>query len=340
MKKKVTTLSDVATEAGVSKSTVSRVLNNKLGNGFSVKNEIKQKVLDTAKKLSYHPNLTAKSLTLQNSRMIHIIGGHHALSDLGNIDQTVVNSATKNLEIASDVFDATVDMSFHKPDATELPAWKVDGVIVLAKGTPVTMKELESMAIPYVVVNGPCGQYGSSVVPDDIAGTQAAIKHLIGLGHKRIAYAQPFGPPLKGHSSIRDRHQTYLSELEKNGLKPVDGHENFFEVAEDFINQSVINNGATGILAYGHMGGLNLMQAAHRLNISIPGNLSIICFCDEYAANVMSPGLTFVDMRSEEMGKIAAEKLLKKINDPKNNESEIIKLEEKLVIRNSTARID
>ena len=131
-----------------------------------------------------------------------------------------------------------------------------------------------------------------------------------------------------------------MSELGKNGLEPVDGHEHFFEVAEDFINQSVINNGATGILAYGHMGGLNLMQAAHRLNISIPGNLSIICFCDEYAANVMSPGLTFVDMRSEEMGKIAAEKLLKKIHNSKDNESEIIKLEEKLVIRNSTARID
>ena len=72
----VATLKDVATEAGVNKSTVSRVLNNRFGNGFSVTEEVRKRVLAAAEKLNYRPNLIAKSLTLQTTRMIHIIGGH------------------------------------------------------------------------------------------------------------------------------------------------------------------------------------------------------------------------------------------------------------------------
>jgi len=72
MKNGVPTLDDVAKQVGVSKSTVSRILNNRLGNGFSVKEEVRLKVIEVAKKLNYRPNLIAKSLTMQSTQMIHI----------------------------------------------------------------------------------------------------------------------------------------------------------------------------------------------------------------------------------------------------------------------------
>lgn len=338
MKNKVTTLNDVATEAGVSKSTVSRILNNKLGKGFSVKEEVREKVLKAARNLNYRPNLIAKSLTLQDTRMVHIIGGHHALSDLGNIYQTVVNSATEHLEKSSDVFDVTVDMSSHPDDESELPNWRVDGVIVLAKCTSRTMKELENFKIPYAVINGPAFETGISIVPDDISGAKQAMEHFISLGHKKIAYAQPFGPLLKGHSSIVDRHRCYLKTLQYNSLEPVPGHDKQYTNAEIFIEETVIQNGATAILAYGHMGGLNIMQAAHSANISIPENLSLLCFCDAYANNVMSPCLSFIDLRSRDMGLIAAEKLLERIQDNNKNISETITLDEKLVLNSTTSK--
>lgn len=332
-------LSDVAAQAGVSRSTVSKVLNNKLGNGFSVSEEVRQRIITVARKLNYRPNLIAQSLSMQSTRMISVLGGAHALSDLGNIYQTVVNNVTEIIDAAHKSFDVTVDMSQHNGDTNELPAWRIDGAIILAKCTPETMKELEHGYIPYVVVNGPCKTSGSCVVPDDVGGTRLAIHHLFELGHRRIAYAGPRQKHLFGHSSITDRHDTYVSELTGLGLKPIESPETSLDSAAEFLESAVIKNGATAIVAYGHMEALNLLQAAHTLEISIPEQLSLMCFCEEYANSVMSPGLTFVDVRSEEMGRVAARLLLKQIEKPEEAKPEYVKVDEKLVIRESTAPV-
>lgn len=330
-------LSDVADKAGVSKSTVSRILNNRLGNGFSVKEEVRLRVLDVAKKLNYRPNLIAKSLTMRSTQMVHIFGGNHALSDLGNIYQTVVNNFTKVMDSVSKGYDVTVDMSHHQPDASEMPAWRIDGAVILAKCTEPTMMEISQMGIPYVVINGPSLDGGFSVVPDDIGGTKAAMKYLHGLGHERIAYSGPLPPYLAGHSSLQDRHDTYLSEMKKRRLEPIFGSNEALDSVEDYLKETVFDKEATAILAYGHMGALNLLQAAHSLEISIPEKLSIMCFCDEYANKVMSPGMTFMDLGSEKMGKVAAELLLNQMQGPEKIKSKTVKLQEKLVIRNTTA---
>jgi DNA-binding LacI/PurR family transcriptional regulator len=338
IKNGVPSLNDVAERAGVSKSTVSRILNNRLGNGFSVKNEVRQKVIETAKRLNYRPNLIAKSLTMQSTRMIHILGGNHALSDLGNIYQTVVNNITQVVDSAAKDYDVTVDMSRHASDVSEMPAWKIDGAIILAKCTPITMDEIVQLGIPFVVVNGFCPEGGSSVVPDDIGGTQLAIEHLLELGHSKIAYSGPLPLYLAGHSSLNDRHDTYLSEMRKHGCEPILGSRDILDSAEEYLKETVLEKGVTAILTYGHMGALNLLQAAHTLNINIPEQLSLICFCDEYANRIMSPGLTFIDLCSEKMGRIAAEMLLDQIQSPTRSKPRRIVLHETLVIRNTTAR--
>lgn len=337
MKSGVPSLTDVADEAGVSKSTVSRILNNRLGNGFSVREEVRQRVLEVAKKLNYRPNLIAKSLTMRSTHMVHIFGGNHALSDLGNIYQTVVNNFTKVMDSTSKGYDVTVDMSLHGPEDSEMPAWRIDGAVILAECTEPTMKEISQMGIPYVVINGPCPDDGSSVVPDDIGGTEIGVKYLHELGHTTIAYSGPLPPYLAGHSSLHDRHDTYLSEMEKRGLEPIFSTHETLDSVEDYLKEIVFEKKATAILAYGHMGALNLLQAAHSLEIAIPEQLSIMCFCDEYANKVMSPGMTFMDLGSEKMGKVAAELLLEQMKDTGNTKPEKVTLQEKLVIRNSTA---
>lgn len=337
MKRGVTSLNDIAERAGVSKSTVSKILNNRLGNGFSVKEEVRQRVIQIARQLNYRPSLIARSLTMQSMRMIHIFGGNHALSDLGNIYQTVVNNITQVMDSVSDDYDVTVDMSRHAEDASEMPAWKIDGAIILAKCSRPTLDEIVQMGIPYVVVNGDCPENGFAVVPDDIGGARIAVDHLCQLGHIRIAYSGPLPPYLEGHSSLKDRHDTYLAEMKRNGLEPIFGSHDTLDSAEDFLKETCFEKKATAILAYGHMGALNLLQAAHTLDIAVPKRLSIMCFCDEYANRIMSPGLTFVDLRSEKMGKIAAELLLEQIKHPGQVKPQTVSLEEKLVIRNSTA---
>jgi LacI family transcriptional regulator len=241
------------------------------------------------------------------------------------------------MDSSKDVFDVTVDMSHHDKQTSELPPWKINGAIILARANSYTIRELEDRQIPYVVVNGPAGKSGSSVVPDDEGGTKMAIQYLSELGHHIIAYANSRPDYLVGHSSLTDRHQTYLKEMKKLGLPVVPGHDKWLESAEKFLTDAVIENGATAVLAYGHMEGLNLMQAAHKLGITVPGRLSVLCFCDQQAAAAMSPSLGFIDLRSSEMGRIAAELLLKNIKKTDNGEPATIKLTEQLVIRSSTA---
>ena len=330
-------LNDVADRAGVSKSTVSRVLNNKLGGGFSVTEAVRQRVITAAQELNYRPNLIAQSLTQQNFRMISVLGGGAALSDLGNIYQTVVNNITEVIDSVDTSFDVMVDMSRHEPDSSELPGWKIDGAVVLARCNMATYEHLRQGKVPFVVVNGASPFPCSSVVPDDVEGTKTAMSHLFELGHQRIAYAGPRVKHTAGHSSLADRHDTYISEMKKLRLRAITGHDALLDSAATFLKKTVLKQKATAILAYGHMEALNLMQAAHTLDIAIPDQLSLICFCDEYACSVMSPGLSFMDLQSHKMGKIAAEMLLGQINATRQPRHKTIKLKENLIVRESTA---
>ncbi|MBC8247086.1 MAG: LacI family DNA-binding transcriptional regulator [Deltaproteobacteria bacterium] len=269
--------------------------------------------------------------------MVHIFGGNHALRDLGNIYQTVVNNITQIIDSVVKGYDVTVDMSRHSSDSSEMPAWKIDGAVILAKCTDSTMNEIIQMGIPYVVLNGVCPDDGYSVVPDDIGGTRAALDHFRQFGHTKIAYSGPLPPYLAGHSSLQDRHDTYVSEMERFGLEPYFGSHDRLDSAEDYLKEMVFDKGVTAILSYGHMGALHLLQAAHSLEIAIPERLSVMCFCDEYANKVMSPGLTFIDLGSEKMGKVTAELLLDQIQRPGQTKPQRILLKEKLVVRNTTA---
>lgn len=338
MKSAAPSLSDVAEQAGVSKSTVSRILNNRLGNGFSVKEEVRLRVLEIARKLNYRPNLIAKSLTMRSTKMIHIIGGNHALSQLGNIYQTVVNHITEFIDAQGDGFDVTVDMSKHTSDQSEMPAWKIDGAIILARCTSVTMEEILQMGIPYVVINGPSPAGGTSVVPDDVQGTRLAVKHLLDLGHRRIAYTPPpHRFMMVGHSSIADRQNTYCEQMKRCGLAPLIGRFDVLDETDKLLEELVFEKKATAILAYGHMEALNLLQAAHSLDIPVPERLSVMCFCDHYANQIMSPGLTFIDLGSAQMGTLAAQILLEQIKQPDKRKPQEIVLNETLCARSTTA---
>jgi LacI family transcriptional regulator len=360
----VITLNDVAKAAGVSKSTASLVLNNKLGNGFSVTDEVRDRILEASRELGYRPNLLAQSLSKQNKQMIHILGGSHALHDFGDIYQTAVNKIVSLVDSDFEDYNITLDMSLHHANKSELPLWRISAAIVLARCNPATVEDLERTNIPYVVINGPAGKLGSQVLPDDVNGMKLAVKYFVEQGHKRIAYAGPecvavdywwaennvasIPAFLKGHSSVSDRYQTYLEQMKAYGLTPMSGHEKppstektykyLNDSAVNYINKTVLQDKATAIIVYGHMEAVNLVQVAQALNISVPEKLSIMCFCDQHACNIMSPSMSFIDLMSEEMGQAAAELLIKQLEHSELTSPKIIKLPERLVIRGTTSK--
>lgn len=361
MRREVVNLYDVAKAAGVSKSTASRVLNNKLVN---VTDEVRNRIIDVSKQMGYRPNLLAQSLSKQSKQMIHILGGSHALHDFGDIYQTAVNRIVSLVDSDFEDYTITVDMSLHHANKSELPLWRISAAIILARCNPATVEELERTNVPYVVINGPAGKMGSKVVPDDVNGMKLAVKYFVDNGHRKIAYAGPqcvavdywwadskevaIPEFLRGHSSVYDRHQTYVEQMLAYGLSPMvdqektpsqqQTYQTLHDSAVNYIKKTVLQEKATAIIVYGHMEALNLLQAAQSVGISVPQQLSIICFCDQHACDIMSPSMSFIDLMSEQMGQAAAELLIKQLNNLEHIVPETVKLEERLVVRNTTAK--
>jgi LacI family transcriptional regulator len=332
-KSTVPTVREVAARCGVSVATVSRVLNSNYSNGFSVRKEVQGHITRVADELGYRPNIAAKNLVRRQTKVVGMLGYNTVFGWPSNIYQKTIEAAARFFQ--SRDYDICSTAPNLVRDVTELPPWKVDGIIVIQECSSETIEQMEKMNLPYVVINGPSG---SRVVPDDIEATRRALGHLFDLGHRRIAYAGPT-PEHRKHTSIQDRHDTYLSELNDHGLKCISGHDTNFESAPDFLALAVLKEHATAILAYDHVVALKILHDAPLYNIQIPEEVSLICFNDEYFCDIVKPPLTTMGIPSRQMGEMAAELLLMKIETPEEDHPECIKLREELTVRASTAKL-
>jgi LacI family transcriptional regulator len=331
--KSVPTVREIATQCGVSEATVSRVLNSNYKNGFSVRQEVRQRITEVADSLGYRPNLAAKNLVKQQTKMVAILGSDIALGWPGNIYQPIVNSLVRILQVRN--YDVCITVPNLEKYETELPFWKVDGAIVLQECSDATIELMERIDLAYVVINDVGGPSCSSVIPDDIEATRRAIDYLMDLGHRRIAYAGPTSEHKK-HRSIEDRHNTYLSALSEHKLEPIPGHDAVFRSVPAFLVSAVLKNQATAILAYDHVEAIKILHSAHMLDIQIPKQVSLMCFNDVNLCDIVTPALTTIGVPLRQIGRIAAERLLKRIESPQDYIPESIKLSQDLRIRAST----
>jgi len=330
----VPTIKEIAAHCGVSQATVSRVLNGNYKHGFTVRQEVHQRIVEVANSLGYRPNIAAKNLVRRQTQVIAFLGCNIALGFPGNIYQAIIESCVRELHSCS--YDVCMSVPNLAGNRCELPPWKVDGVIVLQECSQETIAEMERACLPYVVINGVGGPTCSLVIPDDIEGTRLAMRHLMELGHTKIAYAGPTSEHYK-HRSIGDRHDTYVSELKMHGLGPIPDHDKMFSSATAFLGSSVMRHHATAILAYDHIEAMRILHGAHTLEIPIPSQVSLVCFNDEYLCSIVNPPLTTVAVPSRQMGRIAANMLLKRLQSPADFHPECVKLPQNLVVRASTA---
>lgn len=328
------TLRDIAQRCGVTAATVSRVLNANYSNNFSVSKEMRKNIFRTAAELGYRPNFVAKNLARRQTRVIGIIGKNTISGWPGDIYQQTLEAAIRFLQING--FNVCRMAPSIEYNASELPPWQVDGILVIQECSEDTIEEMERRQLPYVVINGPSGPSGSLVIPDDYEAVGVAVRHLAALGHRRIAYAGPT-PIHRPHSSIQERHQAYLAELNKYNLSPVIGHDEPFISADEYLALAVMEEKATAVLAYDHIVALQLLHGASSLQIRIPRDISLMCFNDEYYCSLVRPSLTTLAIPSWQMGRLAAQVLLKNIQlSPSQRITECIKRPFKLTVRSST----
>lgn len=318
-----TTLADIARESGFSISTVSIVLND-APLSRNVAAQTKELIRTTAKRLGYRPDAFARSL---RSRRSHIIGIMvFDISDpfctliLQGIRETL--QPTTYLPIVMDVHNELKQFERYLEMLLER---HLEGLIVVANWLFIDIKPLvavESEQIPTVLVGQEMRSGSmSSVMVDNEAGGYAALEHLYKLGHRDIAVVR--GPSQLPDSGKRWAGMTRFAR--EVGLKlrtewivdlpdtsdPYGGFEEGRRATERLLKGK---KRCSAIVAFDDLTALGVVRALRQAGLRVPEDCSVIGFDDVPNAALTSPALTTVRQPMTEMGRIAAERVLRGID--------------------------
>jgi LacI family transcriptional regulator len=331
-KKKAPTSWDVARLAGVSRSTVSFVLNNTPG--IKISEETRRRVLEAVKILDYKPNAIARSLAKQKTEAIAFFVLDIANPVFPNMARGIEDVARHNgytLLLCNTDGKSLRELRYMNLMLER----RVDGVIVGALSNEEVSRLARKKNMPLVILEHPRLHEHDVVYADNIQGSYEAVKYLIELGHTRIAHIT-----INPESIIvRERIEGYKKALEDAKI-PFD--ENLLKIFYDQVNEeTAINelfslpNPPTAIFAFSDFMAIQIMKILIKRGIRIPQDISIVGF-DDTLANLTIPELTTVSQPFYEMGVKAAEVLIERLKNP-DLPIQHIKLPTKLVIRDSTA---
>jgi len=326
------TITDVARLSGVTAATVSRVLNNKKKN-FSTTEAVRTKIWDTARQLGYQPDLSARSLSLRNTRVVGLFASPQTHVAEG-INESLLEGIAETLHAGG--YDVFFGLSPVRSTKNALPFWRFDGAILMQQPKPETVAEMDLRRVPYVCVNERVGKPVAYVLADDAMGMNRALSHLTQLGHKKIAYANARAAYFS-HYSVNERYATLLAAARDQTIRLIPGHDSPFHSPTEFIRSAVTEGGATAIITYDHAIAVMVLGAAHGMGLRIPQDFSLICFNDVFPVSILYPSLTAVAVAGREIGRLGADLLLNHLMTPQPHTGRVIRVAEDLIVRSSTA---
>ncbi len=313
---KEATILDIAKALKVSKSTVSRALNDHPSIGEATKKAVKA----LAKKYNYHPNNIAYSLSKKSTRTIGVIVpllSHYYFSTvISGIEELAYKSGYRVIICQSgESYEREVIVS------QALLSSKVDGLIVsISRETANSdhFKVFQEKKIPIVFFDRVCQDMDvSSVTVDDYHGAFTAVEHLILTGRRRIAHFA--GPPLLQISI--NRINGYKKALRKHGI-PFDPkllidcgsgleQENGSEAAQNMLDAGIRPD---AVFAVCDPIAIGVMMTLKKNRIKIPEEVAVVGFCDEPVAKVVEPQLSSLVQPAFRIGEASVELLLNQIN--------------------------
>ena len=323
------TITDVAEAAGVSVSTVSKVINDRYG----VSHDTYDRVMSVVENLGYESSLVASSLRRHSTNVIGILvpefepfsaellkgisaaaegTGYELLAYSGNLDHNQVGWERRSL--------------------SRLAGTLIDGAVVVAPTATVV-----DAPIPVVAVDPHTGKSGTSTIEaDNVGGARAATEYLIGLGHRRIAHVR--GREDLVSASLRE--QGYREALDAAGI-PFDpslvrvGGYRAAETTEAARDLLTLPERPTAIFSANDLSAIRVMEVAEQLGLRVPQDVSVVGFDNVPEAANATPPLTTVAQPLHEMGAEAVRLLLGLLSGAVTEEH--LSVPATLVVRGSTA---
>ncbi len=332
------TIKDIAAKAGVSSATVSRVIND----SGPVSEETRKLVLDIIEELNYIPNAVARSLSKNETNIIGVVVPDINNPFFGEVIKGVTLVAEKN-DLNIILCNTNENVDTEKKYLQMLKGQRIKGIII----TPTSDKNefnseylslLESMGIPIVLIDRDV-KYSNfdGVFLDNVQGAFDGVQAFIKEGHKDIAIIA--GP--KTSKPGRDRYRGYKKAMAIHKI-PIKEEYVFFgdfklnsgyEITKQIIN---MENPPTAIFTCNNMMTLGCIKALRENSINIPRDMAIIGFDEIETLNVLGIPISVISRPTFEMGSIAADMLIEKLNkSTKQDRTNRLTLMPKLLLKGS-----
>jgi LacI family transcriptional regulator len=329
------TLRDVAREAGVHVSTVSRVLNDQAAAG-RITPDTEERIREVARRLGYRRNTIARALRTGRTLVVGMV-----VPDVANLYQAGITRGAGDV-LYADGYSLILASTDDDPDhatsqVSAMLGVQAEGLLYgVAREDDPLLAGLIDEGIPVVLFNRAADTEDvSAVLPDDHTGTRLAVEHLLDLGHRHLVHVA--GP--EDVSSTVNRLEAFETTLGDAGLTGAHGfahrhiEEEGFRVTTDLLRQ---HPETTAVLAANDRLALGAIDAIAASRRTCPADISVVGFNDMPYSDRFSPPLTTVHISQYELGSMAAKLLLETIADPgRPTETQLAAPE--LVVRGSTA---
>jgi len=331
---RVISIKDVARLAKVSHSTVSRALHG----DSQVSARTAARIRKIAEKAGYRASAAARSLVVGRSRTIGVVVTNIADPFVAGVFSGIEDMAEKH---GYSVFlaNSNADPEREVRVVRSFEERRVDGIIVTSSRVGALYVPLmERLRVPVVLLNNQHpSQFAHSVLIDNVEASYLATRHLVELGHRRIAY---LGDRF-GYQSDTERCAGYRRAIEEARMKfdpalVVHGDGMPEGSVEAMAQLLALPKRPTAVFCYNDMSALGAMRQIRAQGFEIPEDLSLVGFDDLYISRYLEPPLTTVRQPMRQMGRMAMETLLHIFDGPHSTHN--LRVEGQLIVRQSTAR--
>jgi DNA-binding LacI/PurR family transcriptional regulator len=335
MKSRVTS-QQVAKHAGVSRTTVSFILNDVPGVKFS--QETKDRVLQAAEKLGYVPDEAARTLA---SGKTYTVGLVLCQAEHLKVDAFISQAIYGLNEVCNQqgfrlLIESADDINQVGTYSSLVRAKKIDGLVVV--NSRIDDKQLYQIideGFPTVLIGSVGHPREHSIIHE--SKVEEALEHLFSLGHKRIAHITL--APLSDHSVSFERLLSYYHVLEKAGIHTGDelvrfgnySAESGFEAMKDLLR---VKPYPTAVFVSNDTVAVGVMAAIHQKGLRIPQDIAVVGYDDIPIAAYTVPPLTTVRQAASESGRFAGEMLIQLVRGEEPTERQV-RLEAELIVRES-----
>jgi len=311
----VPTIYDIARVANVSKSTVSRVLNNQQ----NISEEARARVMSAIKELNYHPNKLARSLSTGFDAILVISRASATIVDNPFFSE-ILNSISKKAE--EEHFDVILQTSQNNQDELKKCTKKIrekmiKGIIILSSPTnEQLLQQLDAFNIPVVVIGKVAGTYAniSSVDTDNYRDSYAQTQYLIDQGHRKIACLHsPFD-----YNVAIDRFNGYKDCMKANGLAlQKEWVQNSGYTIQEAYRKAKgllrLEDRPTAVFATDDLKVISVYRAFTEEKVRIPDDMSVIGYSNSNLSQFLFPSLTSMEIPIRKLGETGTELLFSKI---------------------------